>query len=133
MQAFFKIISLLSAAILLAGIISNQALTYNTTSICAANCGSGIQIILTKNGKKAAVISLKNTTYINEDLLNITESAEYINLSVSEDVSSSELTNLINSLSPKALEYSKENIPYKFSTPPKTKKLQFSKNSKRFL
>ncbi|MBR0423773.1 MAG: ComEC/Rec2 family competence protein [Clostridia bacterium] len=126
----FKYISLLSGIILLVGTLSNQILTYNTTSIHIANCGSGIEVILSKNGEKAAILSIKNTSYINEDLLNYTESANYINLTASEDINLNEMENLIKNLAPNNLEYSKENITDEFSIPEKTKKLCYTKNSK---
>ena len=116
--------------VLLTGVISNQVLTYNTTSVCIANCGSGIEIVLSKNGEKAAVLSLKNTTYINEDTLNTTGNISYINLTASEDLNLSSLESQVKSLSPDNLEYSAENIPYEISAPEKTKKLCYHKNSK---
>ena len=126
----FKIISLLSIAILLAGVVSNQVLTYNTISVCIANCGSGIEAVFSKNGEKAAVLSLKNTTYINEDILNTTGNISYINLTASEDLNLNDLESQVKNLSPDNLEYSAENIPYEFSAPGKTKKLWYHKNSK---
>ncbi len=123
----FKYISLLSGIILLVGIISNQILTYNTTSIYIANCGNGIEVILSKNSKKAAILSLKNTSYINENLLNYTD---YINLTKSEDINSNEIENLIKNTMPNNLEYSKDNIPDEFSTSEKIKKFCYTKNSK---
>lgn len=129
-KKYFKLISLLSVMVLLAGVISNQVLTYNTTSVCIANCGGGIEIVLSKNGEKAAILSLKNTTYINENTLNTTENISYINLTASEDLNLSSLESQVKSLSPDNLEYSAENIPYEFSTAEKTKKLCYHKNSK---
>lgn len=123
----FKYISLLSGIILLVGIISNQVLTYNTTSIHIANCGSGVEVILSKNSKKAAILSLKNTSYINENLLNYTD---YINLTKSEDINSNEIENLIKNTMPNNLEYSKDNIPDEFPASEKIKKLCYTKNSK---